>query len=69
MAEIIYFGTNKCSRHYPLGIDKTLTVAEYDIWRECDNETCEKINWKAVGFSKENEADYTQGGYRRFTKC
>ena len=39
MAEIIYFGTNKCSGHYPLGIDKTLTVAEYEIWRECDNET------------------------------
>ena len=39
MEEIIYFGTNKCPGHYPLGIDKTLTVAEYDIWRECDNET------------------------------
>lgn len=38
MAEIIYFGTNVCSGHYPIGIDKTLTVAEIEIWRECDNE-------------------------------
>jgi hypothetical protein len=28
MAEIIYFGTNGCSGHYPIGIDKTLTHAE-----------------------------------------
>lgn len=39
MAEIIYFGTNGCFGHYPIGIDKTLTGAEYEIWRECDNET------------------------------
>lgn len=39
MAEIIYFGTNGCSGHYPIGIDKTLTGAEYEIWRECDNKT------------------------------
>ena len=39
MAEIIYFGTNGCSGHYPIGIDKTLTGAEYEMWRECDNET------------------------------
>lgn len=39
MAEIIYFGTNGCSGHYPIGIDKTLTGAEYKIWCECDNET------------------------------
>lgn len=39
MAEIIYFGTNGCSGHYPIGIDKVLTSAEYEIWRECDNET------------------------------
>lgn len=39
MAEIIYFGTDGCSGHYPIGIDKTLTGAEYEIWRECDNET------------------------------
>ena len=39
MAEIIYFGTNGCSGHYPIGIDKTLTGAEYEIWYECDNET------------------------------
>ena len=39
MAEIIYFGTKGCSGHYPIGIDKTLTGAEYEIWRECDNET------------------------------
>lgn len=38
MAEIIYFGTNGCSGHYPIGIDKTLTHAEYKIWCECDNE-------------------------------
>lgn len=38
MAEIIYFGTNGCSEHYPIGIDKTLTHAEYKIWCECDNE-------------------------------
>lgn len=25
MAEIIYFGTNGCAGHYPVGIDKTLT--------------------------------------------
>lgn len=39
MAEIIYFGTKGCSGHYPVGIDKTLTGAECEIWRECDNET------------------------------
>ena len=39
MAEIIYFGTNGCSGHYPIGIDKVLTSAEYGMWRECDNET------------------------------
>lgn len=39
MAEIIYFGTNGCSGHYPIGIDKELTSAEYAIWLECDNET------------------------------
>lgn len=39
MAEIIYFGTDGCPGHYPIGIDKTLTGAEYEIWRECDNET------------------------------
>ena len=26
MAEIIYFGTNGCSGHYPIGIDKVLTA-------------------------------------------
>ena len=31
MAEIIYFGTNGCSGHYPIGIDKTLTGAEHEI--------------------------------------
>lgn len=36
MAEIIYFGTDGCPGHYPIGIDKTLTGTEYDIWRECD---------------------------------
>lgn len=40
MAEIIYFGTNGCSGHSPIGIDKTLTSAEYGMWCECDNE-----NW------------------------
>ena len=39
MAEIIYFGTNGCSGHSPIGIDKTLTLAEYKMWCECDNET------------------------------
>ena len=38
MAEIIYFGTDGCAWHYPIGIDKTLTNAEYKIWCECDNE-------------------------------
>lgn len=42
MAEIIYFGTNGCSGHYPIGIDKTLTGAEYEI---C-NERIAKINKK-----------------------
>ena len=37
MAEIIYFGTDGCSGHSPIGIDKTLTNAEYEIWCECDN--------------------------------
>ena len=41
MAEIIYFGTNGCSGHYPIDIDKTLTGAEYKMWCECDNETQE----------------------------
>ena len=39
MAEIIYFGTDGCSGHSPIGIDKTLTHAEYKMWGECDNET------------------------------
>ena len=38
MAEIIYFGTNGGSGHSPIGIDKTLTKTEYNIWCECDNE-------------------------------
>lgn len=38
MAEVIYFGTNGESGHYPIGIDKALTVEEYSKWRECDNE-------------------------------
>lgn len=38
MAEIIYFGTNGCSGHYPIGIDMTLTGEEYNKWCECDNE-------------------------------
>lgn len=37
MAEIIYFGTKGCSGHCPIGIDKMLTKAEYEIWYECDN--------------------------------
>lgn len=36
MAEIIYFGTDGCPGHYPIGIDKTLSNAEYKMWRECD---------------------------------
>ena len=39
MAEIIYFGTNGCSWHSPIGIDKTLTGAEYKMWCECDNKS------------------------------
>ena len=38
MAEIIYFGTNGESGHYPIGIDETLTDDEYNMWCECDNE-------------------------------
>lgn len=38
MAKIIYFGTNGCSGHYPIGIDETLTNEEYKKWCECDNE-------------------------------
>ena len=37
MAEIIYFGTDGCPVHSPIGIDETLTNAEYEIWCECDN--------------------------------
>ena len=37
MADIIYFGTDGCTGHYPLGIDKTLSNDEYEMWRECDN--------------------------------
>ena len=64
MAEIIYFGTNKCSGHYPLGIDKTLTVAEYDIWRECDNETWINNTLKKPGrhLIKHNGYVYTNYG-------
>lgn len=29
MADIIYFGTNGESGHYPMGIDKTLSNDEY----------------------------------------
>ena len=39
MADIIYFGTNGCVGHYPMGIDKTLSNDEYEMWRECDNDT------------------------------
>lgn len=38
MAKIIYFGTNGCSGHYPVGIDMTLTEKESRKWCECDNE-------------------------------
>lgn len=38
MAEIIYFGTNGRSGHYPIGIDKTLTNEEYGKWCKCDND-------------------------------
>ena len=38
MAEIIYFGTNGKSGHYPIGIDKTLTNEEYEKWSECDKD-------------------------------
>lgn len=38
MAKIIYFGTNGCSGHYPIGIDMTLTGEESRKWCECDNE-------------------------------
>lgn len=38
MAEIIYFGTNVESGHYPIGIDETLTADEYNMWCEYDNE-------------------------------
>ena len=38
MAEIIYFGTNGKSGHYPIGIDKTLTNEECKKWCECDND-------------------------------
>lgn len=41
MAKIIYFGTEGNGRagHYPMGIDKYLTLEECKIWTECDNET------------------------------
>lgn len=38
MAKIIYFGTNGCSGHDPIGIDKPLNEGEYKKWYECDNE-------------------------------
>lgn len=40
MANIIYFGTEGNGRagHYPMGIDKRLTLKECKIWTECDNE-------------------------------
>lgn len=38
MAKIIYFETNGCSGHYPIGIDMTLTGEESRKWCECDNE-------------------------------
>lgn len=37
MAEIIYFGTDGCPGHYPIGIGKALTNTEYEMWKECDN--------------------------------
>ena len=37
MADIIYFGTNGKSGHYPMGIDKMLSNDEYNMWYECDN--------------------------------
>lgn len=38
-AKIIYFGTNGCPGHYPLGIDVPLTHEEYKKWEECDNQS------------------------------
>lgn len=38
MAKIIYFGTNGCSGHNPIGIDESLNEDEYKKWCECDNE-------------------------------
>ena len=37
MADIIYYGTNGEPGHYPMGIDKTLSNDEYNMWCECDN--------------------------------
>lgn len=37
MADIIYFGTNGEPGHCPMGIDKTLSNDEYNMWCECDN--------------------------------
>ncbi len=34
MADIIYFGTNGESGHYPMGIDKTLSNDEYKMMKE-----------------------------------
>ena len=37
MAKIISFGTDRCSGHYPIGIDMTLTGEEHNKWNDCDN--------------------------------
>lgn len=51
MANIIYFGTEGNGRagHYPMGIDKRLTLEECKIWTKCDNETWIKNIYKNPG--------------------
>lgn len=51
MADIIYFGTQGRVGHYPKGIDKELTDAEYKFWCNLDNDSwiCAVANESGYG--------------------
>nr|DAH43484.1 MAG TPA: protein of unknown function DUF4177 [Caudoviricetes sp.] len=48
MAEIIYFGTNGCSGHYPIGIDKTLTGILSGRFNQEGYEGWELVQWNIM---------------------
>ena len=50
MADIIYFGTDGRSGHYPKGIDQLLTQSEYRYWVNIDNDRWIDLITKNPGY-------------------